>query len=78
MKRIKYYTNDDGSLESNLMILNGEVIYVRIEGFTFSIMCGDYEIYTEDTVDLNVCKKKARAKLLELGVIIENELRSKI
>ncbi len=77
MKRIKYYEIDDG-LESNLFILDGDVIYVRIDGFTFSIIRGDTSIHNGSACDLNKCKEKVRATLLELGVIIENELRSKI
>ena len=77
MKRIKYYEVGD-VLESNLFILNGEIVYVRIDGFTFSIICGEESIYTETTVDLRTCKEKVRSKLIEQGVILENELRSKI
>ena len=77
MKRIKYYEVNN-VLESNLFILDGEVIYVRIDGFTFSIIQGEETLYSETTLDLRTCKKRVRSKLLEIGVVLENELRSKI
>ncbi len=77
MKRIKYY-EVDGQLITNMFILDGGLVYIVIDGFTFSIISISGVLATGTTVDLKSCKKKARQELINLGVVIETEVRNKI
>ena len=76
MMRIQYNKENDKVI-SELLILDGEFTNVEIDkNNEYVIIKGDDIIHTEQCNSLKECKRKARKKLIELGLSIETEVRN--
>ena len=76
MMRIQY-NKENNKIVSELLILDGEFTTIEIDkNNKYNIIKGDDVIHTEQCNSLKECKRKARKKLIELGLSIETEVRN--
>lgn len=85
MNRLSYRENENGSFVSNLALLGADMLFVFIkpEVSTYEIRAIKPDntvelLHKEECETVPKCKAAARKKLIDLGIVFQDEVRKKV